>query len=160
MKAHTYLVVDTSGNKCYITNPHSKDLLFRAHSYAINSFIFTFMWKSKTFSNFEWCGGWNNGVMGSWTTWFLDFNKRGAWNKRGGAKFEPFLTNVVAEITELWVENSHKINCRDVTSIREGTVLFYEVFFISFSNLLRLILEKNKSSFQCFLSVLCFPTLI
>ena len=25
-------------------------------------------------------------------------NKRGAWNKRGGAKFEPFLINVVAEI--------------------------------------------------------------
>ena len=80
------------------------------------------MWKSKTFSNFEWCGGWNNGVVGSWTTWFLDFNKSGAWNKRGGAKFGPFLINVVAEITELWVENSQKINCRDVTSIREGRV--------------------------------------
>ena len=78
----------------------------------------------------------NNRVAGSWTTWFLDFNKRGAWNKRGGAKFEPFLTNVVAEITKLWVENSHKINCRDVTSIREGRVfelyqgisLFYFIF--------------------------------
>ena len=57
------------------------------------------MWKSKTFSNFEWCGGWNNGVMGSWTTWFLDFNKRSAWNKRGGAKFGPFLVNVLTEIT-------------------------------------------------------------
>ena len=33
------------------------------------------------------------------------------------------LINVVAEITELWVENSQKINCRDVTSIREGRVL-------------------------------------
>ena len=32
------------------------------------------------------------------------------------------LIDVVAEITELWVGNSHKINCRDVTSIREGTV--------------------------------------
>ena len=26
-------------------------------------------------------------------------NKRGAWNKRGGAKFGPFLINVVAEVT-------------------------------------------------------------
>ena len=30
---------------------------------------------------------------------------------------------MVAEITELWVENSQKINCRDVTSIREGRVI-------------------------------------
>ena len=30
--------------------------------------------------------------------------------------------NVVAGITELWVENSPKINCRDVTSIWEGRV--------------------------------------
>ena len=52
----------------------------------------------------------------------LDFNKSGAWNKRGGAKFGPFLINVVAEITELQVENSQKINCRDVTSIWEGRV--------------------------------------
>ena len=36
------------------------------------------------------------GVGGSWTTSFLDFNNRGAWNKRGGAKFGPFLINVVA----------------------------------------------------------------
>ena len=63
--------------------------------------------------------------MGSWTTWFLDFNKRGAWNKRGGATFGSFLINVMAEITELWVENSQEINCRDVTSIREGRVNFF-----------------------------------
>ena len=31
--------------------------------------------------------------MGSWTTWFIDFSKHGDWNKRGGAKFEPFLVN-------------------------------------------------------------------
>ena len=80
------------------------------------------MWKWK-FSNFYWCGVWSNWVVGSWTTWFLDFNKRGAWNKRGGAKFGPFLINVVAELTELWVENSQKINCRDVTSIQEGRAL-------------------------------------
>ena len=49
----------------------------------------------------------------------LDFNKRSAWNKRGGAKFGPNLINVVAEITELRVENSQKINCRNATSIRE-----------------------------------------
>ena len=50
------------------------------------------MWKSKTFSN-----------------WFFDFNKRGAWNKRGGAKFGPFLVNVVAELTELWVKIFKKL---------------------------------------------------
>ena len=38
-------------------------------------------------------------------------------------KVGPFLVNVVAEITGLWVEKSQKINCRDVTSIREGRVL-------------------------------------
>ena len=37
--------------------------------------------------------------MGSWTTWFLDFNKCGAWSKHGGANFGPFWINVVAEIT-------------------------------------------------------------
>ena len=67
------------------------------------------MWKPKTFSGFEWCGGWNNGVVGSETTWFVEFNKRGAWNKRDGAKFGPFLINVVAEITELWVETLRKL---------------------------------------------------
>ena len=44
--------------------------------------------------------------------------------------FGQFLINAVAEITELWVENSQKINCRDVTSIREGRVnnnLFVDV---------------------------------
>ena len=81
------------------------------------------MWKSKMFSYFESCGGWNNGVMGSWTTWLLGFNKQVTWNKRGGAKFEPFLINVVAEITELWVENHQKTICRDVTFIREGRVI-------------------------------------
>ena len=80
------------------------------------------MW-NVLFSNFEWCGGWNNRVVESWATWFLDFDKRGAWNKRGGGKFGPFLINVVAEITELWVENSQIINCRDVTSIRERSVI-------------------------------------
>ena len=49
-------------------------------------------------------------------TWFL------VLNKRGGGKDGPFLINVVDGITELWVENSQKINCRDVTSIREGRV--------------------------------------
>ena len=108
------------------------------------------MWKSKTFSNFEWCGGWNNGVMGSWTTWFLDFNKR------GGAKFGPFLINVVAEITELWVENSRKINCRDVTSIREGRVTrlnsLMTWLLFQFSTIVKLnksfTLPINKTSFK------------
>ena len=35
--------------------------------------------------------------------------------------------NVVAEITELWVENYQKINCRDVTSILEGRVIITEI---------------------------------
>ena len=52
----------------------------------------------------------------------LDFNKSGAWNKRSGAKFGPFLISEVVEITQMLVENSQKINCRDVTSIREGRV--------------------------------------
>ena len=33
-----------------------------------------------------------------------------------------FLISMVAEITELWVENSQKINCHDVTFTREGRV--------------------------------------
>ena len=86
------------------------------------------MWKSKRCSNFEWCGGWNNGVGGSWTTWFLDFNNRSVWNKRGGATFGPILINVVPEITELWVENSQKINCCDATSIREVRVHIYMLY--------------------------------
>ena len=79
------------------------------------------MWKSKMFSNLSdyvaemW-------VVGSLTNWLFDFNKRGAWNNRDGVKFEPFLINLVSEITELWVKNSQKINCSDVTSIREGRV--------------------------------------
>ena len=106
------------------------------------------MWKSKTFSNFERCGGLNNGVMGSWTFWFLDFNKHVAWNKRGSAKFGPFLINVLAETTKLWVENSQKINCRDVTFIREervktvGAVMFKDIWPIfittfNFNNFVR-----------------------
>ena len=37
--------------------------------------------------------------------------------------------NVVAETTELWVENSQKTNCRDVTSIWEGRVCQLDVDF-------------------------------
>ena len=42
-------------------------------------------------------------------------------------KIGPSLINVVAGITELWVENSQKINCCDVTSIREGRVHLYYI---------------------------------
>ena len=38
---------------------------------------------------------------------------------------------MVAEITELWVENSEKTNYRDVTSIREERVLVVLVDFRS-----------------------------
>ena len=34
----------------------------------------------------------------------------------------------MAEITELWVENSQKINYPDITSIREGRVLIYSIY--------------------------------
>ena len=64
-------------------------------------------------------------VMELWEAELLDFNKLSAWNKRGGAKFGPFLINVVAEITESWVENSQKINCHDVTSIWEGEYRYF-----------------------------------
>ena len=108
-------------SKQFITIPHSKDLFFRVHSHAFNSFIFTLLCENRKRSLIL-SDAVAEIVMGSWTTWFLDFNKRGAWNKRGGAKFGPFLINVVAELTELWVENSQKVNCRDVTSIWEGRV--------------------------------------
>ena len=37
-------------------------------------------------------------------------------------EFNSFIFTLLCENrkTELWVENSQKINCRDVTSIREG----------------------------------------
>ena len=108
-------------SKQFITIPHSKDLFFRVHSHAFNSFIFTLLCENRKRSLIL-SDAVAEIVMGSWTTWFLDFNKRGAWNKRGGPKFGPFLINVVAELTELWVENSQKVNCRDVTSIWEGRV--------------------------------------
>ena len=47
MKAQLYLVVYTSGNKCFskqfVTIPHSQDLFFRVRSHAFNSFIFTLL---------------------------------------------------------------------------------------------------------------------
>ena len=56
-----------------------------------------------------------------WEVKLLDslilINMDGAWNQCGGAKFGP-----VAQIKELWVENSQNINCSDVTPIREGRV--------------------------------------
>ena len=78
-----------------------------------------------------------------WEAELLDSSKRGDWNKHGGAKFEPFLVNAVAEITELWVENSKKISCHDVTSIREKRafnlkqfcgIYLKAIFFISYTN--------------------------
>ena len=51
-----------------------------------------------------------------------------------GAKFGPFLINAVAEITELWVKNSQKINCHDVTSIPEGRVQVQIQFLVVYFN--------------------------
>ena len=107
--------------KQFITIPHSKDLFFRVKSHAFKSFISTLLCENRKCSLIL-SGCWNNRVMGSWTTWFLDFNKRGVWNKRNGAKIGPFLINVVSQKTKLWLENSQKINCRNVTSIWEGRV--------------------------------------
>ena len=95
------------------------------------------------FSNFEW--GLNNRVAGSWTTWFLDFNKRGARNKRGGTKFGPFLINVAPEITKLWVENSQKINCRGATSIWEGRV--HKKFIFAYIRIMKLLKKKYFEKF-------------
>ena len=53
------------------------------------------------------------------------------------------LVNVVTEITELWVENSKKISCCDVTSIWKGRafslkhfcgIYLKAIFFISYTN--------------------------
>ena len=65
----------------------------------------------------------------------LDFNKSGAWNECGGAKLGPFLISVVAVITDLWVENSQKINCRDVMSIPEGRVIVTIFRFQEYSDI-------------------------
>ena len=120
-------MVHASGNKRYdyvYNYPTLKRFIFHVRSHAFNSFIITLLCENRKrsliFSDAVVEVTW---VLGSWTTWFLDFNKRGAWNKRGGAKVGPFLIYVVAELTELWVENSQKINCRDITTIREGRVL-------------------------------------
>ena len=83
-------------SKQFITIPHSNNLSFRVHIHAFNKFISHFyvilrLFQPPRHSNFEWRGGWNNRVMESWTTWSLDFNKRGASNKRGGAKFDQLL---------------------------------------------------------------------
>ena len=120
-------------SKQFATISHSKDLFFRGHIHAFSRGCFFphFHVNSKTFSNLEWCGGWNNGVVGSWTTWFLDFNKRGAWNKRGGAKFGSLLINVLAEITELWVEKFQEINCRDVLFIPERRVCWFSIQWVA-----------------------------
>ena len=154
-KAHLYSVVYTSGNNCFQSNlklSHTRKIIF-PRSYSCLSYQFylhTSMWKSKTFSGFEWCGGWNNAVAGNWTTWFLDFNKRGARNKRGDPKFGPFLINVEPDITKLWVENSQKINFRGTTSIREGRVLLQRYL---------LFLLFLKSRMQIFLKNFLFRTM-
>ena len=77
-------------------------------------------------------------------------NNIGAWNKRGRAKFGPFLINVAAEITALWMENSQKINCCHVTSIQEGRVSFSKpadkYILIGFNKYIRLI---YRFIFEC-----------
>ena len=89
--------------------------------------------------------------MWNWANWFLDSDKRGAWNRHGGGKFGPFLISVVAEITDLWVENSQKINCRDVKSIREGRVVSYADDTTSYRSSLSLQLYQKRLWQRCFL---------
>ena len=73
-------------SKQFITIPHSKDLFFRVHSEnRKRSLILSDAVAEITKSNYL----------------ILDFNRSGAWNKRGGVKFGPFFISVVAEITEL-----------------------------------------------------------
>ena len=63
--------------------------------------------------------------------WLIPWsNKSGAWSKHGGVKFGPFLINMVAQITELWVENSHKIYFCDVTSIQERRMYLHLQLFV------------------------------
>ena len=102
-------------SKQFITISLSKDLFFRVHSHAFNSFIFTLLCENRKHSLI--LSDAAAEITELWEAELLD-----SLIKRGGAKFEPFLINVVAEITELCVENSQKINCRDVTFIREGRV--------------------------------------
>ena len=81
-------------------------------------------------------------------------NKLGAWNKRDGAKFGQFLINVVAELKKLWVENSQKINCRDVTTIREGRVfdfIFHDLTECNISYLDQKPLKNGSSKFNVIL---------
>ena len=90
-------------SKQSITTPHSKDLFFRVHSHAFNSFIFTLLCENRKRSLI--LSDAVAEITELWEAELLDFNKRGAWNKRGSVKFGPFLINVMADITELRVKN-------------------------------------------------------
>ena len=92
-------------SKQFITIPHSKDLFFRVHGHAFNSFIFTLLCENR--KRFLILSDAVAETMELWEAELLDFLT---------------LINVVPGITELWLENSLKINCRNVTSIREGRV--------------------------------------
>ena len=92
-------------SKQFITISLSKDLFFRVHSHAFNSFIFTLLCENRKRSLI--LSDAVAEITELWEAELLDYL---------------ILINVVPGITELLVENSQKINCRDVTSIREGRV--------------------------------------
>ena len=116
--------------KQFITIPHSKDVFFRVHSHAFNSFIFALLCENRKRSLIL-----SDAVPELTELWKAELlDSLILINVVPGISVVVkslgyFLINVVGEITELWVENSQKINCRDVTSIREGRV-FCEGFMI------------------------------
>ena len=99
-------------SKQFITISHLKDLFFHVHSENQKRSPIL----SDAVAEMQWLIPWNN--------------KSGAWSKHGGVKFGPFLINMVAQITELWVENSHKINFCDVTSIQERRMYLHLQLFV------------------------------
>ena len=91
-------------SKQFVTILHSKDLFFRVHSHPF-TFLFSLLCENRKRSLI--LSDAVAEITELWEAELLDYL---------------ILINVVPGITELLVENSQKINCRDVTSIREGRV--------------------------------------
>ena len=93
-------------SKQFITIPRSKDLFFRVHSHAFNSFIFTLLCENRKRSL----------ILSDAVAKITELREAELLDSL-------ILINVVSGITELRVENSQKINCCGATSIREGRVI-------------------------------------
>ena len=115
--------------KQFITIPHSKDVFFRVHSHAFNSFIFAILCENRKRSLIL-----SDAVPETTESWKAELlDSLILINVVPGISVVVkslgyFLINVVGKITKLWVENSQKINCCDVTSMREGRVSFLLFF--------------------------------